>query len=330
MSSNLYYRRGRLRRFVVLTGLVVGALLFAACKSAQKPKGIFWRPAGTTVEVYKKKPETLGMTIYPSTSKEHRGAVLFIHGGGWSVGGSDVPLYFDWEPELRRAGLRAFSIEHRLAPKYRGHELIADCMDALAYIKKHARRFNIPEDRIAIVGFSSGGHLAVMTALLSSGQSNLARAIIAKTSGDIPPVRAVAAFYSPLDPASLFRSGNVKIRSVIERYLPRRTTGADEDGIAAALKREIELQRTLIAISPVRYLHRKSPPTILVHGMADELVPISQSEKYWKHAKALGLTSRVTLVSVPRAAHNFNLSRNGWARAAERKAIRFISDYLEK
>ncbi len=285
---------------------LLGIILLAGCKS---PQELFYRPPGTAVEVYET-VSRLHITVYPAAREKSAGAVIFIHGGGWRIGGSDIPLFQDWENELRSRNLRAFSIEHRTAPAARGRDQIEDCIKAVQYIQNNADRFGIPPRRIALVGFSSGGHLAVMTALFLS--KNIPRRESA--------VRSVVSFYAPLDPAAMFTSGDENIHRLLLNYLPDSQIPDDED---ESKSREAFLRRALMDISPVDNLHTACPPSLLIHGDSDSLVPAEQSIRFANAAAGRNIRN-VTLQIVKGAEHNFNQSRNGWARNEEKRALDFI------
>ncbi len=288
-------------RFRTACGLL---LIFAGCSG---PFTVIYKPEGLITETYKTDPVPLQMRVYPFDG-EAAGAVIFIHGGGWAVGGPDVPLYQDWEKPLRAAGLRAFSIEHRLAPGARGVDLIQDCVAAVRYVNENASRFRIPKGHIHLVGFSSGGHLAAMTGILVS------------RPGGRPLVRSVTAFYAPLDLASLYMGGGLEIRKILEDYLPEYPSEPKDD--LASWSRFYS--RAIHEVSPLENLHANVPDFFLIHGEADQLVPVSQTQTF---AARLGeIRHGAATVELPRnGEHNFNISRGRWAREIEKRVIQFIA-----
>ena len=273
--------------------------------------------------MYKERPVPLQLVIYPAPpGGVARGAVVFIHGGGWSVTGAGIPTYQDWHEPLQKAGLRAFALEHRVPPQYRGRDHINDCVDAVRYIERNATRFRIPGDRLALVGFSSGGHLAVMTALtLSRPRPGL------RSMAGSGPVRAVAAYYAPLDPERLLEdTTNPDLRKVLENYLPRYSV-SPADGVTDAnqlsdLRRSF-YERALADISPMRAVHAFAPPMILLHGVRDDLIPVQQSRAFRDRANEIK-PGMVELIEIEKGDHHFIRSRSKWARAADRQALEFI------
>lgn len=94
------------------------------------------------------------MKAYPAKSK---GAVIVLPGGGY-VGraeheGDTVGKWF------QDIGITAFVVEYRTAP-YSHPAEISDAQRAIRYVRHHADEYGIDRDKIAIMGFSAGGHLA--------------------------------------------------------------------------------------------------------------------------------------------------------------------------
>lgn len=89
-----------------------------------------------------------------------RGAVIVCPGGGYSHRaegheGADICEYFN------SLGLNAFMLKYRLAPYCYPAELY-DIQRAVRFVRFNAEKFNIDPEKIGVMGFSAGGHLAVM------------------------------------------------------------------------------------------------------------------------------------------------------------------------
>jgi acetyl esterase/lipase len=302
--------------------MIASVLLFmAGCQITPAPRtdlvhrALNFRPEGTREITYREKPERLQLLAYPTGGDSPVGAVIFIHGGGWSIPGPDMPLFQDWVQELDRRRLRSFSIEHRITPQYRGMDPIIDSVEAYRYIQANAARFGFPADSIAIMGFSSGGHIAVMTGLeLTKPDSP------GEESGPAP--RAIVSFYAPMEPGELYQVGSPGIKEILVRYLPE----VPADYQADPVKRKEYLRARFLEISPGAQLHKQAPPMLLVHGQQDRLVPAVQSISFFWKARNIGNSARLLLV--PRGSHNFNQSRSVWARQTEQQALDYIVQHL--
>jgi acetyl esterase/lipase len=61
---------------------------------------------------------------------------------------------------LNSFGVAGFVLKYRIAPRYRYPAPALDAQRAIRYVRHHAARFGIRPDRVGIIGFSAGGHLA--------------------------------------------------------------------------------------------------------------------------------------------------------------------------
>lgn len=101
--------------------------------------------------------------LYTVARAERAPLVVYIHGGGWTMGsrgagGGDKPAHFTTE------GYVYGSIGYRFVPQVTVEQQLGDIAAALARLRRDARRYGIDADRIALVGHSSGAHLAAMLA----------------------------------------------------------------------------------------------------------------------------------------------------------------------
>jgi acetyl esterase len=90
---------------------------------------------------------------------DKRTAVVFIHGGGWVNGGTDV--FFMHARYFALRGAVGFSIEYRLVKPNGPYvaDCLADCKSAIRYLRAHAKELGIDPNKIVVIGDSAGGHL---------------------------------------------------------------------------------------------------------------------------------------------------------------------------
>ena len=94
------------------------------------------------------------ITAYPAESK---GAVVVFAGGGYAMKAAhEGPAMGEW---LQKNGITAFVVDYRVAP-YKHPAQISDAMRAVRYVRFYAEKYGIDRDKIAVMGFSAGGHLA--------------------------------------------------------------------------------------------------------------------------------------------------------------------------
>lgn len=73
----------------------------------------------------------------------------------------------------RAAGFGAFFWHHRRVFRGKQHpDMLDDAQQAITYLKEHSNKYNIDPNRLGIIGFSAGGHLALMTACFSDEEEN--------------------------------------------------------------------------------------------------------------------------------------------------------------
>jgi acetyl esterase/lipase len=102
-----------------------------------------------------------------------------------------------------RSGYVSAVVEYRLSPEARYPAALCDCLDALQWLRAHAGRYSIDTTRIAVLGGSSGGHLAALIGV--SGKRDGSAGPCGHAS---PDVRAVVDFDGPVDLTSPEESGN--------------------------------------------------------------------------------------------------------------------------
>jgi acetyl esterase/lipase len=228
---------------------------------------------------------------YPEKSNGY--GVVFISGSGWHAPqeysaeplskGAQGKLY---APRLTAAGYTVFSISHRAAPRFRYPGAVEDAQRAVRYVRHHAAQYHIQADRIGAVGGSSGGHLVLMLGVMDGkGDPQDADPVNRESA----KVQCVVARAAPADLAVMSRSGGGAVTSFIGMPAPGTETG----GAAEA--------RIYRAASPVSHVTADDPPVLLMHGDADETVPIAQSEKMEAALRSSGVT--VKLLRIPGGTH---------------------------
>ena len=94
------------------------------------------------------------ITAYPASSK---GAVIVFPGGGYGMKADhEGPVIGEW---LQSVGITAFVVDYRVAP-YKHPAEISDAIRAVRWVRYYADNYGIDKDKIAVMGFSAGGHLA--------------------------------------------------------------------------------------------------------------------------------------------------------------------------
>jgi acetyl esterase/lipase len=191
-------------------------------------------------------------------------AVLLVHGGGWSRGSKEMLV--EHCRALANQGFVAMAQEYRLTGEAPFPANIHDVKRAIRWAKSHADDLGFDPEKLCLEGHSAGAHLV----LLAAGTPNEGRLDPPEGTGGISAkVAAVAAIYAP----TLFHIGDPRPSgSLPARVLP----GADASVEAAALA------------SPMTHVTADYPPTMLLHGDADKVVPVSASRRFEEKVRGVG------------------------------------------
>jgi alpha-L-fucosidase 2 len=216
----------------------------------------------------------------PDGSGRHLVAIL-VHGGGWTAGdkaGSDKPGngadMTPWFAPLTAANVAWFSINYRLAPKYRWPACFDDVRTAIRWVKAHAAEFGGDPHRIALIGHSAGGQLVCLAGTLADETTR---------------VQAVVGFaaVTDLEADTAHRHG---LSSSLQQLFG-----------TAQLEPTPEVRVLLHDASPISHVRPGLPPFLLLHGDADKTVPYQQSLTFQARLRANG--DRCDLITIPGAAH---------------------------
>jgi acetyl esterase len=111
-------------------------------------------------------PESeIPIRIYRPDGEGPHPALLYIHGGGWVIGGLDE--YDDVCAKLAsHAGCVVVSVDYRLAPEHPFPAAVEDSYAAALWLGQHTDLLNADPDRLVIGGDSAGGNLTAATTLM--------------------------------------------------------------------------------------------------------------------------------------------------------------------
>ncbi len=123
-------------------------------------------PPEDVASVETRDADGVAVTIYRPTDEPNLPVVVYLHGGGWTIG-----TVAEFDPVLRQVanatGAIVVSPEYRLAPEHPFPAALDDSWTALNWIAKNAASFGGDRTRLAVMGDSAGGNLAAVCALLA-------------------------------------------------------------------------------------------------------------------------------------------------------------------
>ena len=229
-------------------------------------------------------------------------AIVVVHGGSWNAGNKSD--FAHWNHWLSRQGFTVFDIQYRLAPQPNWREATGDVKTAVAWVKRHAAHYNVDPHRLALLGRSAGGHLALLAA------------------------------YTPNDPAlppGDHSDANTRVRAVISLYGPTDLTwGYNNPAHPDVVNGPRTLRRFLggdpaslpdiyTEASPISHVGAQTPPTLLFHGERDLLVGPQHARRL--SAKLTAAHAAFQAVYIPYALHGFDFDINGWGSQIEQPVL---------
>jgi acetyl esterase/lipase len=227
-------------------------------------------------------------------------AIVFLHGEGWRAGNRQQMNHFI--EGMARLGYVAITVEYRLVPTARFPAQVEDCKAAVRWLRANAEKYRVRSDRIGVVGFSAGGHLASMLGVTrkEDGFEGL---------GGNPEqssrVQAVVSFFGPTDFSARNWPKDLE-KEVIAPFL-----GGSFADKSDSYKRA----------SPINYATADAPPFLFFHGTDDKLVPIDQSRRFAETLEKIGVPTQ--MVALEGEGHGFTDANN-------QKAMQQMLDFLSK
>lgn len=237
------------------------------------------------------------MEYYPATnqlSKNPRIAILICPGGGYR--------YLSWEKEgvkpakfFNSNGIDVFVLHYRVNDEMqRGHGYPAqynDANKALNYIHNHADSFHIQKNRIGIMGFSAGGHLAATISTLN-----------------------------PLNPKSFTPSFSILVYPVITMENPYAHAGSKKmllgEDPSADLIKQLSAEKN---ISP------NTPPAIIIQAGDDKTVPVQNSIMYYEQLLANHIPAALFIYD--HGKHGFGMAENDpWLSQWPQQVIAWLKE----
>lgn len=300
-------------RTLLLSTLLL--VLPPAAEAQSRPAGSGGSGAETTADVVYGHKAGMALTfdVLHPTGPANGAGILYMVSGGWFSRWSPPEQTAGRFTELLDRGFTVFAVRHGSSPRFNVPEAHADVDRALRYIRLHAEEWSVDPERLGVFGGSAGGHLSLMLGLapdhggpVTSSGSRDPEDLVTAAEGDDRIARAddraaaVVAYYPPVD-----------LRALV---------GPNERFPA------LDFDESLAAdISPILFATPDDPPTLLIHGDADELVAISNSEIMHEALREAGVESE--FITIPGGDHGF---RDADHRArAEAAMVEWFVEHLD-
>ncbi len=317
-----------MKRNNLLLLLMMGLLMIPAAHLQGQEKVGFQRQK----EIIYGRKHGLAMTmdVFAPKDKANGLGVIAVVSGGWFSGQASIaspagllPRFFNKQlEELLRRGYTVFAVVHGSQPKYTVPEILEDMHRAVRFVRHNAASYKVDPEKLGIFGGSAGGHLSLMQGTAGIATNERANPVDRESSR----VQAVVAYYPPTDflnygvddgdfdkhVRTLFDGRNPFFPAVDFREFD------DEKLLVERVSGEEKIRKRLIDISPVNHVSRDDPPTLIIHGDADKLVPIQQAELIMARFKTAGVTA--VLKTMPGKSH-------GWD--AEAEEVKQFADWFD-
>lgn len=251
----------------------------------------------TGIEYANIQGSSLLLDIYlPQGNPRSCPTIVYLHGGAWVMGNrSDYPERLQ---AMAAQGIAVVSIDYRLAPAGRFPAQIEDIAAALEWLGAEGGRYGLRTDKFAIWGASAGAHLAAFAALAGASHAS-------PVEGLNVPLRTICAallWFGRYDltlatPAPTGTRPPALARYPRPSHLPQPMPPTF--GISQLVGKPYDLisREELMSLSPITYASPSAPAVLMVHGIEDSLVPLSQSERLHETLQKGGGTSRVLAVA---------------------------------
>ncbi len=252
-------------------------------------------------------PEGVPVRLCLPAEGEPAGIYLYLHGGGWVLGGADLQ-----DPVLARIADRAqaavVSVEYRLAPEHPLPAGADDCEAAAQWLVEHAQQ-RYGTDRMVVGGESAGAHLALLTLVRMRDRFGLVDAFLGANL-------EAGVFDLSLTPsARAWGERNLQLSTPMLRwFVDQSLPGTDDEG-----RRHPE-------VSPLYADLFGLPPILLTVGTVDPLL----DDSLFLHSRLLAAEVDSTLDVWPGAIHDFPTLPHALGRRACDRADAWIADRIAR
>jgi len=250
------------------------------------------------------------LDAWPADMKEKRTprpAIIKVHGGAF-VGDSRRGFTM-WNSWFNKLGYHVFDVDYRIHPPKRWLDQTGDIKCALSWVKAHAAEYNVDTTRLILMGYSAGANLAMLAAYSYKHQE------LKPTCGEQVNVKCVINLYGPSDMKALYASTGSS--SFVQPRM-RQYIGGSPD----------EFDERYDLLSPINHINENSPPTILIYGEKDRIVPFDEGIATDNALKEANVPHELYIL--PETDHAFDANWTYFStQIARERILRFLHKYAE-
>jgi acetyl esterase/lipase len=265
----------------MLRTVLVFALASTALLAQQPAAELLW-PAGAPGALGTQPDDQPSLTPFVLPKGAGAGtAIVICPGGGYTHLSMDLEGYSvaKW---LNTLGVSAFVLKYRLGPRYHHPIELGDAQRALRIVRSRAAQYGYAADRVGIMGFSAGGHLA-STAGTHFGSGNPSAADPLDRIGSRPDFMVLC---YPVISFGAFAHKGSKLALLGENPDPK---------LVDLLSNELQVTKD-------------TPPTFLFHTTTDATVPVENSVMFYSALRKAGVPAELHIYE--RGPHGVGLAPN--------------------
>jgi acetyl esterase/lipase len=274
-----------MKRLIALTALLLATFAFAQDRPRQQrpvpplPEGF---KAIRDVEYTAGGGRSRSLDVYVPEAKPDKPLplVVWIHGGAWLGGSKDRPNGI----ALLKEGFAIASINYRLSQEGIFPAQIEDCKAAIRFLRAKSGEYGIDPARIGVFGSSAGGHLVALLGVTADKKEWEVGEHLDQSS----QVQAVCDWFGPTNLSTM--AAQSRSDSRINHDAP---DSPESKLIGATVPNAPEKAS---AASPLTYITPDDAPMLIIHGDADPVVPVQQSETFHAALEKSGVKSKLHIV----------------------------------
>lgn len=214
--------------------------------------------------IYKERNgQKLKLDLYMSNDlSKPKPVIIYVFGNGWMYGDKVIPSAISSIIDLLKdEGFAVISTSYELmSDEVILDKQISDVKDTIRWVYKNKDKYNFDVDNIGIIGPSAGAQLSMVAAFSSEDDFKGDKSL----SGYSSKVKYIVDLFGPakLDEINL----SVGPSEIVNKFT--------KDDIGELSKK----------FSPINYVHKKMPDTLIVHSLKDNIVPYESSKELYNKA----------------------------------------------
>lgn len=220
--------------------------------------------------------------------------IVSVHGGAFMMGDKQDGQLNPMLEGLKR-GYAVISVNYRLSDESKFPALVLDVKAAVRWTKANSEKYNLNPDKIAIWGGSAGGYLASMIG--TSAKVEELEDLRMDNPGFSSNVQAVVDWFGPIN----FLTMDEQFQKSGKGKADHNDTDSPESRLMG--KKITEIPEAVKKANPETYISEDDPAFLIQHGTNDNLVPVQQSENFYKKLVSVMGTEKVTLNLLQGAGH---------------------------